>query len=125
MRLTTLSKLVLATVLASSAGGCVLHAHGRIGVPVVIVEEPPPPPPPRPVIEVRPGFIWIDGYHRWDGHRYVWMDGHYERERAGHVWHPGRWERRGRGHVWVEGQWRASGARDRDRAKVRDHRDGH
>ena len=33
-----------------------------------------------PIIEVHdhpshPGWVWVDGYHRWDGHRYVWVHG--------------------------------------------------
>lgn len=129
--LRSITKLALVAALAASASGCMVRAHGgvRVRVPFVYIQEPPPPPPPRPAIVVRPGFIWVDGYHRWDGHRYIWQDGHYERERAGYQWKPGRWERRDRGHVWIEGEWRRGGGngrgRDDDRAKVRDHRDGH
>ena len=72
------------------------------------------------------GYIWVDGYHRWNGNQYVWQDGHYQRERAGHRYNPGRWERRGHGHVWIEGSWRSdNGRRDRGRSKSRDHRNGH
>ena len=33
--------------------------------------------PPRPVVErvVRapgPGYVWVGGYYRWDGHTYIW-----------------------------------------------------
>jgi hypothetical protein len=118
------AKLALVAAIAAPATGCVVRAHGRVRVPIVVVEAPPPPPP-RHTIVVRPGHIWIDGHHRWDGHRYVWVEGRYERERPGYYWAPGRWERRGHGHVWIEGEWRRGQARGHDRVKVRDHRDGH
>ncbi|HEY2514091.1 MAG TPA: hypothetical protein VGI39_24660 [Polyangiaceae bacterium] len=76
---------------------------------VVYEQEPPPPPaevaetpPPAP----GPDFVWVKGYHRWDGHAYVWTRGRYERrphERA--HWAPAHWEHRGRGRAWVEGKW--------------------
>ena len=68
--------------------------------------------PPAPIVEVhdRPphhGWVWIDGYHRWDGHRYVWVHGRWERPpRRGAVWVAHRWEHRGDGWVLVEGHWR-------------------
>ena len=68
--------------------------------------------PPAPIVEVHdhpphPGWVWNDGYHRWDGHRYVWVRGHYDRRpHARARWEGAHWEARGRGHVWVEGRWR-------------------
>lgn len=68
------------------------------------------PPPPRPVEVVpapRPGFVWIPGYHRWDGHRYIWVHGYWRRPpRPGAVWVPGAWRYERGGHVWHEGYWR-------------------
>ncbi len=122
----SIMKLALLATLASSTGACTLSASGRLRGPVIVVDAPPPPPPRRAYIEVRPGYIWVDGYHRWNGNQYVWQDGHYQRERAGHRYNPGRWERRGHGHVWIEGSWRSdNGRRDRGRSKSRDHRNGH
>ncbi len=80
----------------------------------------PPPPgavyvrvaPPVPVVEVSgvapgPGFIWIRGYHRWNGSAYVWTPGRWERRpRAGAVWVDGRWRHNRSGYYWVEGHWR-------------------
>ena len=68
--------------------------------------------PPAPIVEVheRPphaGWVWIDGYHRWDGHRYVWVKGYWRRPpHAGATWEPHHWEHRGDGWVMVEGHWR-------------------
>ena len=131
--LRSMTKFALVAALAGSATGCVVRAHGglRVRMPFVYIQEAPPPPPPQPAVVRRPGFLWVDGYHRWDGHRYQWQDGHYERERAGYSWAPGRWEHRDRGHVWVDGEWRRGdhdNGRDHDRddrPKVRDHRKGH
>jgi hypothetical protein len=69
----------------------------------------PTEPPPSPRAERagrRAGYIWVDGYYRWDRGAYVWVRGHWERERRGFTWQPGHWERRGGHYVWIEGQWR-------------------
>jgi hypothetical protein len=66
--------------------------------------------PPERVVEVRPvyrrGYVWQDGYYRWNGHRYVWRSGRYVRPPYPNaVWHSGRWEREDRGHYWIPGRW--------------------
>jgi hypothetical protein len=68
--------------------------------------------PPRPIIETRiaapgPGYVWVGGYHRWDGGAYAWVPGHWmvpPRPRA--VWVAHHWVRRRGGWVFVEGHWR-------------------
>jgi hypothetical protein len=68
--------------------------------------------PPRAIVErrpVRPGarYVWIGGYHRWDGRAYAWQPGRWElppREHA--VWVAPRWEHRHDGYFFVEGRWR-------------------
>ncbi len=125
-----LRRVVPVAVLGGALAACTVHGRAGVFVPaptaVVVVEQPPPPPPRRVVVVQRPGYIWVDGYYRWNGNRYVWRDGYYERQRANHVYRPGRWERRGNGHVWVEGRWEAHGRGHKhdkgDRRKVRDHR---
>jgi len=67
----------------------------------------PPPPPPAERVEVRPGFVWVPGYHEWRAGRYVWVPGHFEAERPREVWVPGHWEVRGHRYFWVPGMWRA------------------
>ena len=70
-----LISLLLATLAASAlTTGCVVR-RGR----VYVRAEPPPV-----TVEVRgtapgPEYVWIDGYHRWEGDRYVWVSGHWER----------------------------------------------
>jgi hypothetical protein len=68
--------------------------------------------PPRPIIEARmaspgPGYVWINGYHRWDGNAYAWNAGRWEQPpRPNARWVAHRWVRRGNGYVLVEGRWR-------------------
>jgi hypothetical protein len=68
--------------------------------------------PPAPIVEAHdhaphPGWVWVDGYHRWDGHRYVWVHGHWAHPpHPGAVWVAHRYEHRGDGYVLVEGHWR-------------------
>jgi len=68
--------------------------------------------PPRPVAEViavspSPGYVWVPGYHRWDGGAYVWVAGAWMRPpRPRAVWVPGRWVQERRGWYFVEGRWR-------------------
>jgi hypothetical protein len=69
--------------------------------------------PPERIVEVRPaprrGYVWRDGYHRWNGHRYVWVRGRWGRPPyARAVWTSGRWEHERRGWYWVPGHWARS-----------------
>ena len=100
-----LISLLLATLAASTLlAGCVATGrHGRLYVRVA------PPPLAVEVRGVAPGpeFVWIEGYHRWDGDRYVWVPGHWDRRpRAGADWVPGHWAHDRQGWYWVEGHWR-------------------
>lgn len=85
--------------------GCMLlpaasnaQVYVRVGPPAPIVERPGPP---------REGFVWIAGYHRWDGAHYVWVPGRWDRPPRPHaVWVPHHWVHRHGGYVLVEGHWR-------------------
>ncbi|MEP6995021.1 MAG: hypothetical protein ABI968_10910 [Acidobacteriota bacterium] len=65
-----------------------------------------------PVSEVRvvapgPNFVWIPGYHRWDGAAYVWVAGRWDRAPRAHArWVAGRWRHHRNGWFWVEGRWK-------------------
>lgn len=88
------------------------------GFSVACVAVPPPGVayvrvgPPRAVVEIRrvapgPGYVWIEGYHRWDGDTYVWVPGTWERVPAGRRrWVRGRWHSTHGQWYWVEGHWR-------------------
>ncbi|HEX4477572.1 MAG TPA: hypothetical protein VH142_20925 [Polyangiaceae bacterium] len=76
----------------------------------VVVENPPPPPPPvyeaPPAPPPQPGMVYVQGNHRWDGHKYVWEKGHYDRPpRPNARYEAGHWEPRGHGKVWVNARW--------------------
>jgi hypothetical protein len=68
--------------------------------------------PPRPLVERAvpapgPGYVWIAGYHRWDGRAYVWVPGRWELPPHRHArWIGARWVHRHGGWVLVEGHWR-------------------
>ena len=67
--------------------------------------------PPAPIHQVRPvrrpGFVWQNGFYRWDGRRYRWVDGRFVRPPfAGARWRPGRWNNSRRGWYWTGGVWR-------------------
>jgi hypothetical protein len=68
--------------------------------------------PPAPVREAagRPphrGYVWNDGYYRWEGRRYMWTPGRWVRPpHRNAVWVPHRWEHREHGYVMVPGHWR-------------------
>ena len=94
--------LVTATLAASTA--CVAAVpRGRVYVRVG---------PPAPIVETRvvapgPGYVWVPGYHTWDGRAYVWVPGRWDRgPRANARWVPARWVRDRRGWYLVEGHWR-------------------
>jgi hypothetical protein len=102
----TRTSAILAPALLAGAlalGACATHVRGAVYVPVA---------PPPPVVEVRPvvpgpGYVWIPGYHRWDGARYVWVRGRWELAPRGHAhWVPGHWRHDRRGWVWIPGHWR-------------------
>ena len=64
------------------------------------------------MVEVRrvpptPGYVWVTGYHRWDGRAYVWVPGVWvapPRPRA--VWVAGHWSHDRHGYYWIDGRWR-------------------
>lgn len=109
-----------------AAGGCTVHGRAYASEPVAMVEVDEEPPPPRYVqMEVRPGFVFIQGHWERQGGRWAWRDGYYERERAGYSYEQGRWDRRGNRHVWVQGRWNARPEVQERREQgpvIRDHR---
>jgi hypothetical protein len=71
----------------------------RIGPPPPVYEHRGPPP--------ERGYVWINGYHRYEGDRYVWVPGRYERPPQGHRrWVAHRWQHRHGQWVMTEGRWR-------------------
>lgn len=96
-----MKKFALAALLAFTLLPAASNAqvYVRIGPPAPIVEHRPVAP--------GPGFVWIAGYHRWDGERYVWVPGRWDRPPREHaVWVPHHWVHRHGGWVLIEGHWR-------------------
>ncbi len=68
---------------------------------------PPPPVVERPYAAPGRGYIWVPGYHRWDGRRYIWTQGRWVLPpRPAAVWLPGHWDRGPYGWHWSPGHWR-------------------
>ncbi|MGA2207224.1 MAG: hypothetical protein ABSG10_10905 [Terracidiphilus sp.] len=96
-----MKKIALAVLLALCLTPAIAMAQivVRIAPPAPVVEHYGRPP--------HPGWVWIDGYQSWNGHRYVWVRGHWAHPpRPDAVWVAHRWERRGDGWVMIEGHWR-------------------
>jgi len=75
----------------------------------VVIRIGPPPPVHVGIVGVAPGpgFVWVEGYHRWDGGRYVWVPGTWMRPPRPHMrWIPPRYRHARGGWVFVEGRWR-------------------
>ena len=68
--------------------------------------------PPAPMVETRivapgPGYVWVSGYHTWNGSAYVWVPGRWNmppRPRA--RWVAGHWAHERHGWYWIDGRWR-------------------
>ena len=96
-----MKKLMLALAATALLGTSAAFAQ------VVVHVAPPPPIVERHPVAPGPRYVWIDGYHRWDGHRYVWVGGRWVLPpQPGAVWIPGHWDRRPGGYVWIQGHWR-------------------
>jgi hypothetical protein len=114
-------KLLLVVVLAVTASGCVVRAHGRVnplasmlvtGLAVAAVASTVTVSAPPPMtVDVgyhghhRPGYVWVNGRHTWNGNMWVWTPGYYQGQRANQHWVQGSWEPRGGQYVWIDGHW--------------------
>jgi hypothetical protein len=91
------------TTLLLAAGLCLTAGAAEVLVTVA---------PPHAVVEKRPArpgreYVWIPGYHNWDGHAHVWVAGRWEQPPRPHaVWVAHKWEHRKGGYVLVEGRWK-------------------
>ncbi len=100
-----MKKTALALVcFAAMTSGLAMHSAAA----QIVVRIAPPPPivehyGPRP----RPGYVWVGGYHRWDGGRYNWSPGYWAAPPRPHAyWVPGHYRRTPGGYVFIEGHWR-------------------
>jgi hypothetical protein len=107
MRVMKLGRIVLAALMLSStiaiAPACAAP-RGRVHVQV---GPPPPPVAEVRVVAPRRGYIWVPGYHVWNGYAYAWRPGAWVRPpRARAMWVPPHWQRDRRGWYLVPGHWR-------------------
>jgi hypothetical protein len=96
-----LKKLLIGSAfgLLLTAGTVCAEVVVRVGPPAAIVETRPVAPGPN--------YVWIAGYHRWDGNAYAWVPGRWDVPPRPHArWVAHRWVRRHGGWVLVEGHWR-------------------
>jgi hypothetical protein len=90
---------LLSTVLSAIPASASTRVYVRVGPPAPVVQVRPVAPGPR--------YVWVDGYHRWDGRVYTWVPGRWVLPPRAHaVWVPGRWVHEKRGYYWVDGHWR-------------------
>lgn len=103
----SIRSLAFASFLAIAALGAAHapDAAARIYVDVRINVAPPPPRVERVI--VRPGYVWVPGYWRWDGrvHRHVWVTGYYVRARRGYRYVPAHWVHEGPVWRFHAGYW--------------------
>ena len=68
--------------------------------------------PPRVRVEhrgqqPRGHYVWVSGYHRWDGNAYHWNEGRWEQPpQRNSRWVSHRWVHQRHGYVLVDGHWR-------------------
>jgi len=106
-----MSRIKIGAVLAPAILVCALGlgACGGTRVRAAVYVPTGPPPPVAEVVTVTPGpgYVWVPGYHQWNGSAYVWVSGRWEigpNPRA--RWVGGHWQHSGRGWYWVPGHWR-------------------
>jgi hypothetical protein len=94
---------ILSATLAASTACASAAPRGRVYVRV----GPPAPIVERRIVAPGRGYVWIPGYHTWDGRAYVWRPGRWDRPpRARARWVPARWYHDRRGWYLIEGHWR-------------------
>jgi len=98
-----LRRLLAGCALAAAFAATSLGASAQYYGPRV------PPPPARYEHHGAPpgaGYVWVGGYHRWNGHAYVWVGGQWRRPpHMGYVWRAGHWADRHGTYVWIPGHW--------------------
>jgi hypothetical protein len=98
--------LMLRKTLLSLALGATL-SFGAYAAEVIVRVAPPHAIIEHRVVSPGPNYVWVGGYHRWDGRAYIWVPGRWELAPRPHArWVAHHWVRRHGGWVLVEGRWR-------------------
>ncbi len=99
----TIAALGLLTLL--STGACA--TYGGYGARYYVHAGPPSARYDRPYNSPGRGYVWQQGYYRWDGRGYYWVPGRYEMAPRGYSrWEQPRWQHDRGGWFFVEGRWR-------------------
>jgi hypothetical protein len=108
--------------------GCVVPAERVTVREQVVVDRPVVRAMPAPIREERgappaPGWNWVPGHWKWEGHDWAWVHGHWVQQvvepmppviveqitvapSPRHYWVPGHWVWHADGRwVWVPGRW--------------------
>ena len=94
-------KIVLALLFAFTL--CPVASFAQIAIRIG------PPPRMHEDRGQRPerGYVWINGYQRYEGDHYVWTPGRWERPpQQNQRWVAHRWARHGDHYEMQEGHWR-------------------
>jgi hypothetical protein len=94
---------VAAAIAISTAAFMPIQASAQPGVNVII--GAPPPLRYERIPDARRGYVWVNGYWRWNGHRHLWMRGHWVRERHGHYYRHPEWREGGGSWRFDRGGW--------------------
>jgi hypothetical protein len=81
----------------------------QIAAAQTVIRVAPPPPVHVGVVgrAPGPGYVWVEGYQRWNGSRYVWVGGRWVRPpRPGAVWVAPVYVRQGSAWAFRAGYWR-------------------
>jgi len=106
-------KLIAALGLASllASGACATYGYGgyggRYGSRYYVQVGPPAARYEQRYGAPGRGYVWQQGYYRWDGRGYYWVPGRYELAPRGYSrWEPARWQHDRGGWFFIEGRWR-------------------
>ena len=92
---------------AALAAAMAIPAVGQVSFGIQLGRTPPPAlrserRSPMPGA----GYVWVDGYWRWDRGRYVWAPGVWQRPPyAGAYWTHPHWDHYNDGWHYHEGHW--------------------
>ena len=109
-----LNKTLLASCLAAScAFGAMTLPTAAVAQASVWIQTAPPAPRTEVVPAPRRGYVWVNGYWGWNGHRHVWHQGTWVRERRGYSYAQPAWVERDGRWEFKRGAW-ARGDADHD-----------
>jgi hypothetical protein len=92
-------KALIGAMFVLAAAGSAQAAHYDVDITTA-----PPPDRVEHIPPGRQGYVWDQGYWRWDHGHHIWVNGHWIHERHGHHWVNRHWIHEG-------DRWRLEGGR--------------